>query len=114
MEYRPKEVVCHACGGKATQIISPRDTTPVDAAWISSVLEVVDKDPEAPAHCKEFLRHPTRANYKAWMAGEGLRPMDKAEKGGVKKPTEAEEKFRKDTVKRKVCEGLMEREKIEI
>jgi hypothetical protein len=52
-----------------------------DAPWIKSVLEVVDKDSKKP-HVQEFLKNPTRSNYKKWMKGEGLRPADYTEHGG--------------------------------
>ncbi|MBI9091807.1 MAG: zinc ribbon domain-containing protein [Desulfobacterium sp.] len=114
MNYRPAEVKCQVCGGKATQIITMREASaPVDPGWIRSVTEVVDKDLEAPAHCKEFLRHPTRANYKAWMDGEGLRPMDPAEKPH-RKPTEKEETARKDRVKDRLCREMMKDERVEV
>jgi hypothetical protein len=50
--------------------------------WIKSVLEVVDKDSQAP-HVQNFVKDPTRRNYKAWMKGEGIRPL---ESGESKKP----------------------------
>ena len=70
---------CPVCGGHADKILTISQTHPVDADWIGSVLEVVDKQSEAP-HCKEFLRHPTRSNYNAWMDGEGLRPLETGER----------------------------------
>jgi hypothetical protein len=73
----PATILCE-CGGNAEKIVSMRLTTPVDAGWLKSVTEVVDKNP-AKSHCQEFLRHPTRANYKNWMKGEGLRPLEPGE-----------------------------------
>ncbi len=114
MNYRPAEVKCQACGGKATQIITMREAiAPVDPGWISSVLEVVDKDPEAPAHCKEFRRHPTRANMKTWMDREGLRPMDPAE-NRHKKPSAKEVAVRKARVKERVCAAMVADERVEV
>ena len=46
-----------------------------DASWLPSVLEVVDK--EGGPHCQRFLQNPTRQNYKAWMKGEHIVPMEK-------------------------------------
>jgi hypothetical protein len=74
----PSFVQCADCGADARKIPSLRRTTPVDAAWLSSVREVVDKNPDKP-HCQEFLRHPTRGNYHKWMQGEGIRPLEDGE-----------------------------------
>ena len=49
------------------------------APWIKSVLEVVDKDSKAP-HVQNFIKDPTRRNYRAWMKGEGLRHREPGEK----------------------------------
>ena len=49
------------------------------AGWLPSVLEVVEKDSTKP-HVQAFLKDPTRANYKAWMKGEGIRPLENGEK----------------------------------
>ncbi|MDQ7833688.1 MAG: hypothetical protein RDU30_18325 [Desulfovibrionaceae bacterium] len=49
-----------------------------DADWIASVTRVVDKDNPAP-HVRAFLAHPCRAAYRAWMRGEGLRPLEPGE-----------------------------------
>lgn len=65
-----------------------------DAAWIRSVKEVVDKD--GGAHCQAFLKDPTRSNYKNWMKGEGLRPLEP----GEEKMKRVSEKERKATHKR--------------
>ncbi len=72
-----KSKKCKECGGKAKRIISfGRVYTGNESApWLKSVLEVVDKDSDKP-HVREFVRNPTRSNYKNWMKKEGLRPMD--------------------------------------
>jgi len=68
---------CPTCGGQAKKIISLSKTHSFinDAPWLPSVLEVVDK--EGGPHCQRFLHSPTRANYKAWMKGENIVPMEK-------------------------------------
>ena len=66
------------CGGVMKKIFSLSSHTPIDAPWLAEVLTVVDKNPHKP-WCREFLKHPSRANYKAWMQGEGLRHRDPAE-----------------------------------
>ncbi len=75
IDKRPGHLPCPACGGKSKQIITMRQTSPVDPGWIGTVREVVSKDPTRP-HCQEFLKHATRANMNAWMKGEGLRPLE--------------------------------------
>ena len=73
--------VCPECGDISHKIITAgriylgND----DARWISSVLEVVDKESNA-LHTREFIKNPNRTNYRAWMKGEGLRPFDPGEK----------------------------------
>jgi hypothetical protein len=52
--------------------------------------EVVDKDP-SKAHCREFLKNPTRHNYQEWMRGEGLRPMEDGEHMRPQKPAPVDE-----------------------
>lgn len=71
------------CGGDARRIISVTGqyTANEDAPWIRTVLEVVNKDDPAP-HVQEFVHNPTRTNYKRWMKGEGIVPVDYTEKGG--------------------------------
>lgn len=75
---KPKYLVCPVCGQMMKPIITMRQTTPIDADWLASVLEVVDKNPLKP-HCQEFIKHPTRANYRKWMKAEKLRPIDRGE-----------------------------------
>lgn len=59
-----------------------------DATWLKSVREVVDK--EGGPHCQAFLKDPTRSNYKNWMKGEGLRPLEPGEEK-VKRITKQQE-----------------------
>jgi hypothetical protein len=76
-------IACTRCWEPAKRIISLGRVYAgnQDAPWIKSVLEVVDKDSKKP-HVQEFLKNPTRSNYKKWMKGEGLRPADYTEHGG--------------------------------
>lgn len=71
---------CKKCGKKAVRIlsVSGQNCMNEDAAWIRSVLEVVDKESNAP-HVRRFLKEPTRSNYKEWMRGEGIRPLEPGE-----------------------------------
>lgn len=104
----PDTMYCPICNGVTHKIVSMSQTSPIDAAWINTVLEVVDKDSDKP-HCKEFLRHPNRANYKAWMQGEGLRPLEPGEK-----PKKVDKKARKKKIKKKLIHNYREREAISI
>lgn len=100
---------CPECGGPARKIISLSQTGSYDAPWLREVLEVVDKSGKKP-HCNEFLKHPTRANYKAWMKGEGLRHRDPAEPFAPK----VDRKARRAEIKRNVLNAMRKREAIEI
>ena len=75
------EVPC-SCGGTAKRIISVSGQFigTESSPWLRSVLEVVDRDNPAK-HVQDFVKNPTRANYKAWMKGEGIRPLDHTERG---------------------------------
>lgn len=79
------EIECPTCGKEAHRIISCSgvNTQNEDAAWIRTVVDVVDKESKAP-HVVEFRRNPTRTNYKRWMALEGLRPLESHEYRGSK------------------------------
>jgi hypothetical protein len=78
-----KKVDCSVCGKVAKRIISVTGQYMgnQDAPWLKSTLEVVDRSNPAP-HVQAFVKNPTRANYKAWMKREGIRPMDHSEHGG--------------------------------
>ncbi len=78
----PKATQCSACGGIAVKIISIPGANLASESpdWIKSIREVVNK--EGGRHCQEFLKDPTRVNYKKWMAGEGVRHMEAGEKPG--------------------------------
>lgn len=106
---------CHLCeGGKIVKIIaaSGQYLGNQDAPWTRSVLEVVDK--ENPArHVQEFVKNPNRSTYKAWMKGEGLRPMDSNVNGAppvYKKPPPPDT----SRLRREVAERHMQRRRIEI
>ncbi len=105
---------CPSCGGRARRIISLGMvyTGNQDAPWLKSVLEVVDRDNPAP-HVQAFVRNPTRENYRAWMKGEGIRPMDHTERGGpplARKPPEPD----LTGLMRKVTEAHFSRKRIEV
>jgi putative FmdB family regulatory protein len=81
-----RKTICKKCGAGWTRRIPAvpgANCHNDDAAWIRTVLEVVDKEDRSP-HTVEFRNNPTRANYKAWMKGEGLRPVDHGER--INKP----------------------------
>ena len=96
------------CGGWTKTVPAVRGPNCVneDAGWLPSVREVVSKDDPRP-HVQAFLKDPTRANYKAWMKGEGLRPLENGEKS---------EKFKFDAERHaeKVMEAKIKRERYEV
>ena len=103
-----KELPCPTCLCESKKIISASGVHCIneDAPWIRSVLEVVDKEDPRPAH-KEFLKRPTRENYKSWLRESGLRHAE----GG--------ERLRKEPIDinrlvNKTMERIIKRERIEI
>lgn len=114
VESGRRAVRCPACGRKARRIVSAGRvyTGNQDAPWLKSVLEVVDRDSKAP-HVQAFVRNPTRENYRAWMKGEGIRPMDHTEHGGpplARKPPEPD----LANLRRLVTEAHFQRKRIEV
>lgn len=83
---RNKAMLCPECECISHRVVSVGGgyTANEDAPWLKTVIEVVDKDSKAP-HVVEFRKNPTRANYKRWMKGEGLRHL---EPGESMRPTE--------------------------
>lgn len=69
-----------SCGGVLKRIMtsSGQYCGNEDAAWLKTVPEVINKDTDNPV-AKEFIKNPTRSNYKAWMKSEGLRPLENNE-----------------------------------
>jgi putative FmdB family regulatory protein len=107
-------LACEKCASDAYRIISVGGhyCGNQDAPWLKSVLEVVDKDPSKP-HCVEFRKNPTRANWKAWMKGEGIRPAGDTYGGGpitAQKPPEPD----MSKVRKEVWEKHRKRTRIEI
>ncbi|EGJ51776.1 FmdB family zinc ribbon protein [Desulfocurvibacter africanus] len=80
----PESMPCEECqGGTLRKVISLGRASVLreEAPWLRDVLTVVDKDSNAP-HVRQFLQDPTRGNYKAWLQGEGLRPVESGERQG--------------------------------
>lgn len=67
-----------ACGGGAKRLVSVGRGYRADADWLVSVTDVVEKDSDKP-HVRAFLAEPSRANYRRWMRGEKLRPLESGE-----------------------------------
>jgi len=105
----PKTTTCPICKGQCDKVFLPSQTHPVDATWVTKVVEIVDKTSTKP-HVKEFVRHPTRANLKAYMQGEGLRHMDRAESPYPK----TDHEYRKRTEQREMLRMERERNAISI
>lgn len=78
---RDTETVICTCGGTMTKYFGRSAGARLndDAGWIKTVVEVVDKDSQAP-HVAEFRRNPTRENMRKWMQGEGIRHLEDNEK----------------------------------
>lgn len=101
------------CGGTQDRIISFGKvyTANEDAPWLRTVLDVVDKDSRKP-HVREFIKNPTRSNYKAWMKGEGLRPLDSNVNGAppvrVKPPGPDAARIRKDLIEKHIARRRIE------
>lgn len=77
-----RQTTCRRCNrGQTVRVPAVHGPNCVndDSPWIRTVLEVVDKEAKTP-HVVNFLKDPTRANYKAWMKGEGIRPLENGEK----------------------------------
>ena len=104
--------VCE-CGGTQDRIISASGvyTGNLDAPWLRSVLDVVDKDSRAP-HVLEFRKNPNRETYKAWMKGEGLRPADSNVRGAP--PTLERTSIDTSSIRREAWEKHRQRRRIEV
>ena len=76
-------VQCPSCKDIARKVISIPGANLASESpdWVKSIREVVEKDSDKP-HCQEFLKDPTRDNYKKWMEGEGVRHLEAGEKPG--------------------------------
>ena len=76
-------IPCKACGKGAKRVIGVSGCYTANdmTGWLPSVLAVVDKESSKP-HVREFLKDPTRQNYKKWMKGEGIRPFEPGEERG--------------------------------
>jgi len=102
------EVCCEFCGGAAKKIFSIKHTTPIDEPWIGTVREIVD--PHGGAHCTEFIKHPSRANYNIWKRETGLRHLEP----GEKLPQPEDKKVRQARMKPQLIKKLREREALSI
>ena len=113
MGWDEKTTKCRKCGKPAHRVISMTGVNCVneDAPWIRSVLEVVEKGTDR-AHCNEFLKNPTRSNYKKWMAGEGIRPMENNEDNISVYEREREEKERERRTVDQLMKKRQERRRI--
>lgn len=101
------EIPVCKCGSamKKVFVSSGGHRLPDMASWIPSVLDVVDKDSTKP-HVVEFRKNPTRENYKKWMKGEGIRPLEP----GTKYKREVD----LSKVRKEVVENIRKRNRIEV
>jgi len=79
-ERSVEHVPCPECAGIMTKVFSFRGGNHgEEAAWIKSVLDVVDKS-SRQRETVEFLQSPTRSNMKAWMKANKLRHLEDGER----------------------------------
>lgn len=88
---------CPSCSGESRRVYLKASVPNNDGApgYILEAVSVANKD--GGRHCQEFIRNPTRATFKEWMKGEGLRKVERGEKLGIHRPTKeqkAEQKRR--------------------
>lgn len=97
-DHNREYILCPKCQGTAHKIISlgKINCSNEDAEWLRSVTEVVDKE-GGPAS-REFVKNPTRTNYKKWMKSEGIRPFEPGER--PPKPEVNERAIREEVMKR--------------
>ena len=67
-----------ACGGSAKRLVSVGRGYRADSDWLESVAAVAEKDSDKP-HVRAFLAEPSRANYRQFLRGEGIRPQEPGE-----------------------------------
>lgn len=113
VDTQQKTVECK-CGGKAKKIISLPGVyvNSENPNWLKSVIDVVDKEDKRP-HVQEFIKHPTRENYKRWMKEEKIRPVDWTVHGApptYQKPPEPDI----DKIAHQIHERLRERQRLEL
>ena len=110
--YEDRENECPECGRSCERILSlGKHTYREDAAWIESVLDVVDKEDSGLA-TKRFLEHPTRSNMSAWMKEKGLRHMADGEFKNVDR--ERAEEIHHQNMTRTLLHQKRERETIDV
>lgn len=91
MDDCPVTAQCPFCQKTARKIISiPGSNLASESPdWVKSIREIVEKGSDK-LHCNEFLKNPTRDNYKKWMKGEGVRHIEAGEKPGRPAPAPSE------------------------
>ena len=107
VEWDEYVIICEKCGSEAKRVYKSFNGIENNSpAWLKDVIEVVDKD-SGEAHCDDFVKNPTKANYKAWMKGSGLRPMEQGESMKLKK---------RDTskIRKRVMENFKSRNTVEV
>ena len=75
----PDQILCPVCNNIANKVFLSAKSSMVNASWLCSVLEVVEKGSEKQ-HCNEFLKNPTRSNYGKWLKKEGIRHLESGER----------------------------------
>ena len=80
-------IPCPECGQQSKRIISVSGVhcANEDAAWIRSVVDVVDKKSTNP-QTLEFIQNPTRTNLRRHLESTGLRHAERGERFGALAP----------------------------
>ena len=107
---------CSKCQGVTERIISLSGVhcANEDADWIRSVTEVVDKEDKSCRASQEFLKSPTRTNYKRWMDAKGLRHLENHHGGPPPAFDRSKQTVDMERINRKVMERRRKRETLEI
>lgn len=104
---RKAEQPCPVCQGTARYVFSVGnvDLESERPGWLKSVTEVVDPD-GGHVH-REFIKNPTRENYRSWLNVTGLRHKEEGEPRKPPKPDTTR-------LRRLMVESHIKRHRIEI
>ena len=112
--FDDKTVDCPKCQETANRIISSSKVNCAndDAEWIREAALVANRD--GGPHCQEFIKNPTRANWKKWMKGEGIRIVEDGEFEAFDKEKGKREEERHERITKEVFLKHRARKRIEL
>jgi len=105
-----KTGICNICGGVSHRVYLKFGGLHESPNWMKDTIQVVN--PDGGRHCQEFMNEPNRKNYKNWLKGEGLRPIEEGEK--LRKPDPNERKKWKKEMHGKIMDNFKKRESITV